>query len=91
MAAQIQEWIKIGTDLGLKENELQVFVKEQQTMAREEREKERTVEKEKAQEETKRTLAKDENKTKKLLAVIEGIDNKILRDEFIRLQKMMSH
>lgn len=48
MAAQIQEWIKIGTDLGLKENELQVFVKEQQTMAREEREKERTLEKEKA-------------------------------------------
>ena len=42
MAAQIQEWIKIGTDLGLKENELQVFVKEQQTMAREEREKGRT-------------------------------------------------
>lgn len=42
IAAQIHEWIKIGTDLGLKENELQVFVKEQQTMAREEREKGRT-------------------------------------------------
>lgn len=46
-----------------------------------------SIEKEKAHGETKRTLAKDENKTKKLLAVIEGIDSKILRDEFIRLQK----
>lgn len=48
MSTQMQELIKIGTELGYKGSELQAFVKEQQTLARDEREKERAFEKEKS-------------------------------------------
>ena len=58
MATQIQELTKIGTDLGYKGNELQAFVREQQALARDEREKERILEKEKAEEETRRAELK---------------------------------
>jgi hypothetical protein len=49
MATQMQEWLKIGNELGYKGTELQTFVKEQQTIARDEREKERAFEKEKTE------------------------------------------
>ena len=45
MSAQMQELIKIVTDIGYKGNELKGFVKELQALARDEREKERTFKK----------------------------------------------
>lgn len=55
MTTLMEQWIKIGTDLGYKGTELQAFVKEQQAIARDERDKERTREKERAEEEMRRT------------------------------------
>ena len=82
MSGQMQELIKIGTDLGYKGNELQAFVKEQQALAREEREKERTFEKEKvellaraeqekAEEETRRVELKAKLDHERELAILE--------------------
>jgi len=39
MSIQMQELLKIGTELGYKGNELQAFVREQQASARDERKK----------------------------------------------------
>ena len=67
----LQELTKVGNDLGLKGIELQEFVKEQQTIARNEREKERAFEKEKAEIAAKTELEKAGLNHAKGMAIIE--------------------
>ena len=68
MTTQMQEWVKVGKEIGYKEAEIQAFVKEQQDIAREERNREREErEKEREREErTKRKIEEEETERVKL-------------------------
>jgi len=71
MSSQMQELMKIRTELGYKGLELQAFVKEQQAIARDEREKERALEKEKAELQANIEKVQEETKRAELQASIE--------------------
>jgi hypothetical protein len=60
MTTQMQEWVKLGTEIGYKGADLQAFIKEQQAITRDDREKEREFEKirKTEEEETKRVAAR---------------------------------